>query len=103
MLLCLIHAPYTFVNYAMGGTRVRVRTFAVGHTIGPAAGECGLGVCRLAVSQPARHRPRRSAQAWTPDVVLALLVVAFFPLIVRAPARRPGRRRIGGGPIPAGK
>ena len=103
MLLRLIHAPYTFVNYAMGGTRVRVRTFWWATQLGLLPGNV---VWVYAGSRfPSLHDIAHGGvrQAWTPDVVLALLVVALFPLIVRAAVRWLGRRRIGGGPIPAGK
>ena len=79
LLLRLIHAPYTFVNYAMGATRVRLRTFWWATQLGLLPGNVVFVYAgsRFPSLQDIAHGGAQ--QVWTPDVVLALLLVALFP------------------------
>ena len=101
LLLRLIHAPYTFVNYAMGATRVRVRTFWWATQLGLLPGNVVwvYAGSRFPSLQDIAHGGAR--QVWSPDVVLALLLVALFPFAVRAAVRWWGRKRSAADSTPA--
>lgn len=88
LTLRLLHAPYTFVNYVMGATPTRTRTFWWTSQIGMLPGNAlfVLAGTQLPTLKQLQREGVRSV--FTPTVVISLLALALFPLVVRYALRR---------------
>ena len=88
LTLRLIHAPYTFVNYAMGATPMRTQTFWWTSQLGMLPGNVlfVLAGTQLPTLRQLEHDGVHSV--FTPQVIVVFLALALFPLLIRYLLRR---------------
>lgn len=88
LTLRLLHAPYTFVNYAMGATPMRTRTFWWSTQLGLLPGNVlfVLAGTQLPTLKQLQQDGLRSV--FTVQVVFAFVALGMFPLVVRYLLRR---------------
>ena len=90
--LRMMHAPYTFLNYAMGATCLKTRAFWWATQVGMLPGNILFTYAgtRLPTVQEAAERGLSSVAS--PHLIVAFVLIGVFPLAVRWVVRRMGRR-----------
>jgi uncharacterized membrane protein YdjX (TVP38/TMEM64 family) len=88
LTLRLIHAPYTFINYAMGATPMRTRTFWWASQIGMLPGNVLFVLAGTQLPTLKQFEQDGIHSVFTPQVVIAFVTLALFPLVVRYLLRR---------------
>jgi uncharacterized membrane protein YdjX (TVP38/TMEM64 family) len=88
LTLRLLHAPYTFVNYAMGTTPLRARTFWWASQVGMLPGNILFVLAGTQLPTLKRLAEDGVHSVFTPQVVIAFILLALLPLIARWGLRR---------------
>lgn len=93
LVLRLIHAPYTLVNYAMGATQISPGGFWWATQLGLLPGNIVLVYAGSRLPSLAQLSERGVRSLLTIELVAALVALSFLPLLVRGVVRRwTGRR-----------
>jgi len=88
LMLRLLHAPYTFVNYAMGATPLRTRTFWWTSQLGMLPGNVLFVLAGTQLPTLKQLEREGVHSVFTPTVVISFLALALFPVAVRFVLRR---------------
>ena len=81
--LRLVHAPFTFINYSMGATPIRTKTFWWSSQVGLLPGNVVFvlaGTQLPTLSELTTHGLR---SVLSPEIIAAFLLMAVFPFLVR--------------------
>jgi len=96
--LRVMHAPYTFLSYAMGATSMKPRSFWWATQAGLLPGNILFTYAGTQLPRLERIAERGWTGIVTPGLVAAFVLIGVFPLAVRWIARRRGPRAATPGP-----
>lgn len=94
LLLRLVHAPYTFMNYACGATRVRLSTFTWTAAVGLFPGSLVFVFAGTRLPTLAELLDKGPIQLLDPGLLAGLVLTALLPLAIRYGFTRLSRRTV---------
>src|SRR5690606_22568141 len=94
LLLRLAHAPYTFMNYACGATRVRLFTFTWTTAVGVFPGSLVFVFAGTRLPTLAELLDKGPLQLLDPGLLAGLALTTLLPLAIRYGIARTSRRSV---------
>jgi len=95
--LRMMHAPYTFLNYAMGATSIKTRSFWWATQMGLLPGNVLFTYAGTQLPTLQEIADQGLTSVASPQLIVAFVLVGVFPLAIRWVMRRVWRGRKNGG------